>query len=149
MKLLVNLTMTMMIAALLYSTQVAAQLTPNAKRAASVRIIKGPEMERVDPDSAIISWTSNNPGGSPEHYAVAHYGTDPKRLDQTAKSHIRLNQQHTETVFRVLMLGLKPQTTYYYTVDSVNADGSSDGVKSPVRKFTTPKTSESAQQVSK
>lgn len=149
MKLLVKLTMTMMIASLLYSIQVTAQLTPNAKRAASVRIIRGPEMERVDPDSAIIRWTSNNPGGSPEHYAVVHYGIDPKHLDQTSKSHIRLNQQHPETVFRVLMVGLKPQTTYYYTVDSVEPTGESDGVKSPVRKFSTPKTSESAQPTSK
>jgi hypothetical protein len=34
--------------------------------------------------------------------------------------------------------GLQPKSTYYYTVDSVQASGKSDGVKSPVRKFTTP-----------
>jgi hypothetical protein len=36
-------------------------------------------------------------------------------------------------------MGLKPQTTYYYAVDSMQATGHSDGVKSPVKSFTTPK----------
>ncbi len=67
-----------------------------------------------------------------------HYGTDPKNLSQTAKSHIRLNPTHSYTVFRVRMDNLKPRTRYYYTVDSMEANGRSDGVTSPVKKFTTP-----------
>jgi hypothetical protein len=51
------------------------------------------------------------PGGSDDHWAVAHYGTDPQNLNQMAKSHIRLNQAHPDTVFRVRVLGLKPGTT--------------------------------------
>jgi hypothetical protein len=36
--------------------------------------------------------------------------------------------------------GLAPKTTYYYKVDSMDAktDAKSDGVVSPVKKFTTP-----------
>ena len=86
----------------------------------------------------IIRWTSNNPGGSPEHYGVVHYGTDPKNLSQTAKSHIRLNQSHSYTIFRVRMDDLKPRTTYYYRVDSMDDHGASDGVISSVKTFTTP-----------
>jgi hypothetical protein len=85
----------------------------------------------------IIRWTSNNPGGSPEHFGVVHYGTDPKNLSQTAKSHIRLNQNHRYTIFRVRMENLKPRTTYYYTVDSTEANGRSDGVTTTVKSFTT------------
>jgi len=33
--------------------------------------------------------------------------------------------------------GLTPKTTYYYTVDSVNARSASDGVASPVKTFMT------------
>jgi hypothetical protein len=33
--------------------------------------------------------------------------------------------------------GLAPRTTYYYVVDSMEPGGRSDGVKSPVKKFTT------------
>jgi Purple acid Phosphatase, N-terminal domain len=139
MKLLMKTVLIIMVVTVLFSTCGAAQLTPSAPRAASVRIVQGPEMERTDPDFAIIRWTSNNPGGSPEHFAVVHYGIDPTRLDQTAKSHIRLNPQHPETVFRVRMENLKPQTTYFYKVDSMEGSGRSDGVKSPVKKFTTPK----------
>jgi hypothetical protein len=48
-------------------------------------------LESAQDTWAIISWTSNNPGGSDEHFGVVHYGTDAKDLSQTAKSHIRLN----------------------------------------------------------
>ena len=122
---------------LLYSTPAATQVSPTTKKAARVRITQGPEMERIDPDFAIIRWTSNNPGGSPEHYGVVHYGTNPKELSRTAKSPIRLNPGHSYTVFRVRMDDLKPQTTYYYTVDSMEANGNGDELKSPVRHFTT------------
>jgi hypothetical protein len=67
-----------------------------------------------------------------------HYGTDPTKLNQTAKSPIRLNPGHPYTIFRVRMDGLKPGTTYYYTVDSMEANGQGDGVKSMVKHFTTP-----------
>jgi phosphodiesterase/alkaline phosphatase D-like protein len=38
-------------------------------------------------------------------------------------------------MFRVRVPGLKPQTTYYYKVDSTERNGKSDGA-SPVKKFT-------------
>ena len=136
-QLLPKLAMTLTAGILLCSTPAASQESPTTKRAARVRITHGPEMERVDPDFAIIRWTSNNPGGSPEHYGVVHYGTNPKELSQTAKSPIRLNPGHSYTVFRVRMDGLKPRTTYYYTVDSMEANGQDDGVKSTVKHFTT------------
>ncbi len=81
---------------------------------------------------AIIRWTSTNPGGDDEHFAVMRYGPDPKDLSQTAKSHIRLNRAHAETIFRVLVDGLAAQTTYYDMVTSMGADGESDGVQSPL-----------------
>ena len=111
---------------------------PPAPKAAHIKISKGPEVERATDNSAIIRWTSDNPGGSDEHFGVVTYGTDPKDLKQTAKSHIRLNRNHPNTVFRVLVEGLQPKTTYYYTVDSMQATGERDGVKSRVKKFTTP-----------
>jgi Purple acid Phosphatase, N-terminal domain len=113
------------------------EIPPPTKRAARVHITQGPELESARSHSAIIRWTSKNPGGSDEHFGVVTYGTDPTNLSQTAKSHIRLNRQHPYTVFRVWVDGLQARTTYYYKVDSVEADGASDGVKSPVKSFTT------------
>jgi hypothetical protein len=138
MRVIQKLAMTVMVGSLLYSSTAAAQESPTTKKAERVRIIKGPEIERADPDFAIVRWTSNNPGGSPEHFAIVHYGTDPTKLSETAQSPMRLNAEHPRTVFRVRMEGLKPQTTYYYTVDSIESNGKGDGVKSTVKRFTTP-----------
>ena len=132
-----KLAIAVMAGGLLCSIPATTQVSPTTKKAARVRITQGPEMERVDPDFAIIRWTSNNPGGSPEHYGVVHYGTNTRELSQIAKSPIRLNPGHSYTVFRVRMDDLKPQTTYYYTVDSMEANGNGDELKSPVRHFTT------------
>ena len=119
----------------LFLPTTAAQIPSPAKRATRVQITKGPALESARDDSAIIRWTSKNPGGSDEHFGVLHYGTDPKNLSETAKSHIRLNPSHSYTVFRVRVDGLRPKTTYYYTVDSVDARGASDGVTSGVKTF--------------
>jgi FtsP/CotA-like multicopper oxidase with cupredoxin domain len=135
--LLPKLVLALAVGVLLCSTPVAAQVSPTTTKAARVRITQGPELEGTKGDRAIIRWTSNNPGGSPEHFAVAHYGTDPNNLTQTARSPMRLNPGHPDTVFRVIIDRLQPRTTYYYTVESMESDGNSDGVKSPVGKFTT------------
>jgi phosphodiesterase/alkaline phosphatase D-like protein len=123
--------------ALLFCSPVAAQNPPPAPRAEHVEITKGPVLEISHDDVAIIRWTTNNPGGDNDHYSVIHYGTDPNDLSQTAKNHIRLNQSHPETIFRVRMDGLKPSTTYYYKVTSMGYDGVSDEVESSVHQFTT------------
>ena len=123
---------------LLSSNLIIAQILPPQKRAEHVEITNGPELELALDNMAIVRWTTTNPRGDDEHYGVVHYGTDPEDLSQTAKGHIRLNRAHPETIFRVRMQDLKPQTTYYYTVDSMGADGEGDGVKSPINHFTTP-----------
>src|ERR1700720_257355 len=122
---------------LFFLPPVTAQATSPSKQTSRVHITKGPALESARDDWAIVTWTSNNPGGSDEHFGVVHYGTDPKNLTRTAKSHIRLNPGHSYTVFRVRVDGLAPKTTYYYKVDSVNAGGSSDKVPSPLKTFMT------------
>ncbi len=123
---------------IVFSNPSAAQILAPAKPAAHVKIIQGPTLELAHDDLAIVRWTTTNPGGDDEHFAIAHYGTDPSDLSQTAKSHIRLNRTHPETMFRVRLAGLKPQTTYYYWVTSAGGNGTSDDVKSAVSHFTTP-----------
>lgn len=141
-----RLLLTLMVAAaagsLLFSWPTAAQMpsaqiAPPAKRATRVKITEGPALESATDNGAIIRWTSNNPGGSDEHFGVVRYGTDPNNLSETAKSHIRLNRSHSYTVFRVRVDGLKPRTTYYYKVDSADAHGASDGVNSSLKTFMT------------
>jgi hypothetical protein len=119
------------------SGSLLAQESPTTPKAARVQIIQGPEIALAS-WFTVIRWTTNNPGGSPVHYGIVHYGTGPKDLSQTAKNPIRLNPYHSSTVFRVHLYNLKPRTTYYYTVDSMESNGQSDGVTSRVQNFTTP-----------
>jgi hypothetical protein len=123
---------------LLLSNPAAGQIVPPAKKAAHVEIIKGPEIESAADFLTIIRWVTNNPGGSNDHVGVVYYGTNPKELNQTAKSPIRLNQFHPNTTFRVRILNLEPRTTYYYRVTSEESNGTNDGVKSAISKFTVP-----------
>jgi hypothetical protein len=111
-------------------------IEPPARKAAQVHIAEGPALEMFRNDEAIIRWTSNNPGGTDEHFGFVKYGTDPHNLNLTAKSHIRLNRSHPYTVFRVRLEDIKAGTTYYYSVDSMEATGELDGVKSSVYHFT-------------
>jgi hypothetical protein len=136
--LLVKVAITAAAGSLLCSSPIGAQNPPPQKRAEHVEIIKAPALEIAHDDLAIIRWTTTNPGGDDDHFAVAHYGTDPNDLSQTAKNHIRLNRGHPETIFRVRLQGLKPDTTYYYKVTSTGAGGQSDGMESSVSHFTTP-----------
>ena len=116
----------------------SAQELPPAPKAARVQITQGPELEIANSYLDIVRWTTNNPGGTDDHFAVIHYGTDPKNLNETARSHIRLNRTHSYTVFRVRVGAIKPKTTYYYKVTSMGSDGKSDGEESAVNHFTTP-----------
>src|SRR3981081_4304077 len=119
------------------SGRLLAQESPITPRAERVKISEGPEVPLVGGYLTVIRWTVNNPGGVPVHYGVVHYGKDPKKLNQTAKNPIRLNPYHSSTVFRVNLYDLTPKTTYYYTVESMDSSGKSDGVPSRIKTFTT------------
>ena len=123
---------------MILSGSLLAQESPITPRAERVQISEGPEVPLVGGYLTVIRWTVNNPGGLPVHYGVVHYGSDPKDLSQTAKNSIRLNPNHSSTVFRVNLYDLPPKTTYYYTVESMDSSGKSDGVTSSVQDFTTP-----------
>ena len=122
---------------MILSGSLPAQESPITPKAERVQISEGPEVPLVGGYLTVILWTVNNPGGMPVHYGIVHYGTDPKNLNQTAKNPIRLNPYHSSTVFRVNLYDLPQKTTYYYTVESMDSSGKSDGVTSPIKSFTT------------
>jgi Purple acid Phosphatase, N-terminal domain len=96
-----------------------------------------PTIESITDRLAFISWTTQNPGGTILHYAVVHYGKDPKHLDLTAESPTRINPGRREMVFRVRVDDLEPGTTYYYKACSGQANDVSDPATSVVNQFTT------------
>ena len=130
--------LTLIMTITVFGGSLPAQESPVTPKAARIRITQGPEVELAKRQLTIIRWTTSNPGGSPVHYGIVRYGTDPNDLSQTAKSPIRLNPDHSSTVFRVRLDNLKPRTTYYYTVASIEATGTSDRLVSPTNTFTTP-----------
>ena len=103
----------------------------------AVQLAAVPELESATDTSAIIRWTTINPGGTALHYGVVHYGTDAKNLTQVAQSPNRRNPSNPDMMFRVRIMRLNSNTTYYYKVESIGATGVSDGVPSSVKTFTT------------
>jgi hypothetical protein len=111
------------------------QESPTTPKAVRLRMIQGPAIELATEYLTIIRWTTNNPGGSPVHYGIVHYGENPNRLVETAKSPVRLNPDQASTVFRVRLDNLRLRTTYYFRVDSMEANGERDGVRSSIGHF--------------
>jgi phosphodiesterase/alkaline phosphatase D-like protein len=103
----------------------------------AAQLTSGPELESATDTSAIIRWTTTNPGGAALHLGVVHYGTDAKNLTQVAQSPNRRSPSHPDMIFRVRILRLNSNTTYYYKVESTGATGASDGVSSSVKTFKT------------
>jgi hypothetical protein len=137
-RLLAKLAIVASVGGILFCNPTVAQLLPPQKKAEHVEITKAPELESANSWMAIVRWTTTNPRGDDEPYGVVHYGTDPENLNETARGHIRLNRAHPETMFRVRLEHLQPETTYYYKVSSMGGDGKSDGVEGPLSHFMTP-----------
>ena len=125
------------VSVLVLPVDIVSQQLPAGKKAAPMRIIKGPGLESATDKSAIIRWTTNT-GRSVIEHSIVHYGTDPKDLSSKAESLNRWNRNLPYMIHRVQVLKLTPQTTYYFTVESVRGDGTLlGGTSSTVKHFTT------------
>ncbi|MGC2745580.1 MAG: fibronectin type III domain-containing protein [Candidatus Angelobacter sp.] len=113
----------------------AASATAAPKRAAkaqAVKITNGPRVEGTGPTWAVIAWTTNTGGSS-----VIHYGTNANSLSQTAKSSYADNDKTKAQNHRVHLKNLKPNTKYFFQVDSGQGEGSGTEARSSVAEFTT------------
>ena len=141
-ELLMKLSLAATIGGLLCASPTFAQdaMNPNAPapKTPNVQILEKPMLEMALEDTGILRWTTDNPGGSPEQFAVADCGTAPNALNHEWKSHIRLNKSHEQTMWRVRLTGLTPNTNYYCTVTSKDANGTPTGPTSDVYQFETP-----------
>ena len=117
---------------------IADDQSPGNATAHRVQITEGPQLESATDNSAIIRWTADRVKGTSLRYGVVHYGTDLHGLSQTAKSPNRWNGAFPAMIYRVQINHLKPGTTYFYRVESVDAKDISEGPESAVSKFTTP-----------
>jgi hypothetical protein len=108
------------------------------ENASRVRIVQGPTLESSTDTSAIVRWTTNSIGGTTVRYGVVHFGVDPSNLSQVAKSQNRWNRGLPSMIYRVQVDNLEPGLTYYYAVETTDANGVSEGgMNSAVQQFTT------------
>ena len=133
-KLFVKLSVTATIGGLLCVSPGFAQNT-----APAAQMTQAPEVEIMHDDTAILRWKTTAPAGpSSEQFAIARCGESPDSLGPEWKSHIRVNKTHSETMWRVRIENLKPQTTYYCKVTSRDANGNNTGPESDLCQFTMP-----------
>jgi phosphodiesterase/alkaline phosphatase D-like protein len=104
----------------------------HAPKAQAVKITDGPRVEGTGPTWAVIAWTTNTGGSS-----VIRYGMDANHLDQTAKSGYADNEKTKAQNHRVHLKKLKPNTKYFFQVDSGQGEGTGTEAKSSVAEFTT------------
>lgn len=102
------------------------------RRSAAVKIINGPRVEFAGAESAVIAWTTNTGGSS-----IVHYGTDRNRLNQTAEARYADAENAKYQTHRVHVEHLKPNTTYFFQVDSGQGEGTGTEARSGVGQFTT------------
>ena len=109
-----------------------------AENTTSVRIIQAPTLESTSATSVIVRWETNNVPGTTVRYGVVHFGRDPRNLSQTAKSQNRWNRGLPSMIYRVQVDNLEPGLTYYYSVETTDANGVSEGgMNSELHQFTT------------
>ena len=104
-------------------------------RAKAVRITREPEAQNITATTATVTWATSAPGSS-----VVLYGTNPSDLDGRAESRWGAGgDNHT-----VELKKLKPNTKYYFRVETGNAKGSGTSAEGGIHSFETKGESASA-----
>ena len=112
----------------------------SSENASRLRIIQAPTLESSTDTSAIVRWTTNSVEGTTVRYGVVHFGVDPRQFTQVAKSQNRWNRGLPSMIYRVQVDNLEPGLTYYYSVETTDAKGVSEGgMNSELHQFTTPR----------
>src|SRR5579862_19411 len=101
-----------------------AASSAGAAKAAAVKLTHGPVVEGTSTTGATIAWSTNVPASG-----IVKYGTTPQNLNQTAE--VRWGG----LTHRVNLRNLQPGTTYYYQVESTQAQGTGTQAVSGVEQF--------------
>jgi hypothetical protein len=80
----------------------------------ALRITKGPILEEVTSDSAVIAWSTNMQGST-----NVMYGSDPRNLSRLAEAPWGANGD----THRVKIQNLRPNTTYCFRIETGEARG--------------------------
>lgn len=117
-----------LMAMLLFSWAAWAQDKPKAEK-----ITNGPLVKETTKTSAEIAWSTDAPGSS-----VVKYGTSPNAMTHTAEKPWggtkEPNGDYNHTVW---VKNLKPNTTYYYKVETGQGKGTGTEADSKPEEFRT------------
>ena len=118
----------------LFTSLAWAQVKPDKPKAE--RITNGPVVKKTTGTVAEISWSTDAQGSS-----IVKYGTNPNALNETAEAPWggtkEANGDYNHTVWAK---NLKPNTTYYYRVETTQGFGTGTQTESQPETFhTTPK----------
>ncbi len=96
-------------------------------KAAAAKLTKPPVIEYVGPTSAVIAWSTNVNSST-----LVRYGTNPNALNEKAE------RPWGGLTHRLEIKNLKPNTTYYFDVESGHAQGTGSEAESGKMSFHTP-----------
>ena len=96
------------------------------------RITSGPEVKRVTDNSAEISWSTDAPGSS-----IVKYGASPNALNETAEEPWGGTKDASGYNHSVWIKNLKPNTNYYFKVETGQGLGTGSETQSQPKEFHT------------
>lgn len=112
----------------LFTSLAWAQIKPQAER-----ITNGPVVKKTTDTVAEIAWSTDAQGSS-----IVKYGTSPNALNETAEAPWggtkEANGDYNHTVW---VKNLKPNTTYYYRVETTQGAGTGTQTESQPQQFHT------------
>lgn len=103
-----------------------------AQKPQAERITNGPDVKKVTDTVAEISWDTDAPGSS-----IVKYGTSPNALNETAEEPWGGNKDAKGYNHTVWVKNLKPNTTYYFVVDTGQGAGTGTQTQSQPKEFHT------------
>ena len=128
-------TLTLLIALAPWAMMQAAPTSNQSNTGTVVTVINGPNVESVKDTTAVVAWTTDRPSS-----AIVHYGPDKLSMnEQTAEQAWGGTQNGNGYTHRVTLRSLKPDTTYFFQVESGQGKGIRGGgdVSSAANSFKT------------
>jgi len=122
----------LLVSLVLFAVGSWAQQMKDGKHEAE-RITNGPDVKETTRDSAKIAWSTDNPGSS-----VVKYGTNPNALEHKAEEPWGGKRESNGDYEHVVwMKNLKPNTTYYFRVETGQGLGTGTQADSRTGEFHT------------
>ena len=117
----------------LCAVMVSAQTKTQQNKAQAERITNGPVVKKTTDTVAEIAWSTDAPGSS-----IVKYGISPNSLNETAEAPWggtkESNGDYNHTVW---VKNLKPNTTYFFVVDTTQGAGTGTQTQSQPKEFRT------------